>query len=78
MNGANVQLQPAENEPTMHRNPSITNLDTDVESIPAKLESGKERKMDQIGSKQIEIGGPPGPEPTRYGDWEKKGRCIDF
>ena len=26
----------------------------------------------------VEIGGPPGPEPTRYGDWEKKGRCIDF
>jgi hypothetical protein len=26
----------------------------------------------------IEIGGPPGPEPTRFGDWEKNGRCIDF
>ena len=25
-----------------------------------------------------EIGGPPGPEPTRYGDWERAGRCIDF
>jgi hypothetical protein len=25
-----------------------------------------------------EIDGPPGPEPTRYGDWEKNGRCIDF
>jgi hypothetical protein len=25
-----------------------------------------------------EIGGPQGPEPTRYGDWEKSGRCIDF
>ena len=25
-----------------------------------------------------EIGGPKGPEPTRYGDWEKDGRCIDF
>ena len=25
-----------------------------------------------------EIGGPSGPEPTRYGDWEKAGRCIDF
>jgi len=25
-----------------------------------------------------EIGGPKGPEPTRYGDWEKQGRCIDF
>ncbi len=25
-----------------------------------------------------EHGGPAGLEPTRYGDWEKKGRCIDF
>jgi hypothetical protein len=25
-----------------------------------------------------EIGGPKGPEPTRYGDWEKGGRCTDF
>ncbi|MGH8562776.1 MAG: DUF1674 domain-containing protein [Gammaproteobacteria bacterium] len=25
-----------------------------------------------------EIGGPQGPEPTRYGDWERRGRCIDF
>ena len=27
---------------------------------------------------QTETGGPKGPEPTRYGDWERKGRCIDF
>lgn len=25
-----------------------------------------------------EVGGRKGPEPTRYGDWEKNGRCIDF
>ncbi|XP_053266782.1 succinate dehydrogenase assembly factor 4, mitochondrial isoform X1 [Pleuronectes platessa] len=25
-----------------------------------------------------EKGGPRGPEPTRYGDWERKGRCVDF
>ena len=25
-----------------------------------------------------EIGGAPGPEPTRYGDWQHKGRVIDF
>ena len=25
-----------------------------------------------------EIGGPKGPEPTRYGDWEIGGRCSDF
>jgi len=25
-----------------------------------------------------EVGGPRGPEPTRYGDWERKGRVTDF
>ena len=25
-----------------------------------------------------EIGGRNGPEPTRFGDWEKIGRCVDF
>jgi len=25
-----------------------------------------------------EIGGRGGLDPTRYGDWEKAGRCIDF
>jgi len=28
--------------------------------------------------KPVEIGGRDGPDPTRYGDWEKNGRCIDF
>ncbi len=29
-------------------------------------------------ARSAEVGGPKGPEPTRYGDWERKGRCIDF
>jgi len=28
--------------------------------------------------KPREIGGPSGPEPTRYGDWERNGRVSDF
>ncbi|MEN7343139.1 MAG: DUF1674 domain-containing protein [Pseudomonadota bacterium] len=32
----------------------------------------------QQGTAPREIGGRKGPEPTRYGDWEKNGRCIDF
>jgi hypothetical protein len=32
----------------------------------------------EVPAKQPEIGGPKGPEPTRYGDWERAGRCIDF
>ena len=31
-----------------------------------------------VPQKPGEIGGPRGPEPTRYGDWESKGRCTDF
>ena len=42
----------------------------------------KKRNKDSLQGKpnikQKEIGGPKGLEPTRYGDWEKKGRCIDF
>lgn len=33
---------------------------------------------DKVPVRPKEVGGPPGPEPTRYGDWEKNGRCIDF
>jgi hypothetical protein len=36
---------------------------------PARLETEK---------RPVEIGGRAGPEPTRFGDWEKNGRCIDF
>lgn len=30
------------------------------------------------GNESTESGGQKGPEPTRYGDWEKGGRCTDF
>ena len=26
----------------------------------------------------LEVGGPEGQDPTRYGEWERNGRCIDF
>jgi len=41
----------------------------------AARESGKPADRRQPPT---EIGGRRGPEPTRYGDWEKNGRCIDF
>lgn len=36
--------------------------------FPARDKAGEPR----------EVGGPKGPEPTRYGDWERDGRCVDF
>jgi hypothetical protein len=35
-------------------------------------------KAERPAAKVPEIGGPPGPEPTRYGDWQIKGRVSDF
>ena len=35
-------------------------------------------KPKKVEEKVVEIGGPPGPEPTRYGDWEIGGKCVDF
>jgi hypothetical protein len=47
-------------------------------STPAQSDFGVQPSQTPQPAKPIEIGGPRGPEPTRYGDWEKKGRCIDF
>ena len=32
----------------------------------------------EVKEKRKELGGPKGLEPTRYGDWERKGICYDF
>ncbi|XP_073425479.1 succinate dehydrogenase assembly factor 4, mitochondrial isoform X2 [Dendrobates tinctorius] len=44
----------------------------------AKEKEPLERFPNDINPITKEKGGPRGPEPTRYGDWERKGRCIDF
>jgi hypothetical protein len=46
----------------------------------AKPEQAKppEAKPQAAKPRPAEIGGPKGPEPTRYGDWERKGRVSDF
>ena len=40
--------------------------------------SQRDRQAPATAEAAEELGGPVGPEPTRYGDWERKGRCIDF
>ena len=41
-------------------------------------DDAEEAKVPQPPKKPKETGGRKGPDPTRYGDWEKAGRCIDF
>ena len=52
-----------------------------VLSEPAKralAEAAERRAKAEALELTIEHGGPTGPEPTRYGDWEKKGIAVDF
>ena len=44
----------------------------------ALLEAAARRAAAAGTALQPEHGGPRGPEPTRYGDWEKKGLAVDF
>ena len=44
-------------------------------TVISRIHNKKEMK---VCAQIKEIGGRDGPEPTRFGDWEKSGRCIDF
>lgn len=46
-----------------------------LEEIEDKEEAPKRRIVNEETG---EVGGPQGPEPTRFGDWERKGRVSDF
>lgn len=45
---------------------------------PLEPAGDNRQKTDPSEALPKEIGGRDGPEPTRFGDWEKNGRCIDF
>ncbi|KYQ90577.1 hypothetical protein DLAC_09207 [Tieghemostelium lacteum] len=52
----------------------------DIDTVLMELD---QEEIDNYGKPYVnektgEIGGPTGPEPTRYSDWERNGRCSDF
>lgn len=53
----------------MSQNPTISDKNSPEEILQPAVKKEEKPK---------EIGGPEGLEPTRYGDWEKNGRCTDF
>ena len=58
----------------------MVNAMSEPETLPEQpLSRLREGEGQPAPAKKVpETGGPPGPEPTRYGDWERNGRCIDF
>ncbi len=52
--------------------------DTDNTEKHQKAQSEQDLNVNDQKAASTEVGGPKGLEPTRYGDWERRGRCIDF
>lgn len=52
--------------------------DLPPEALRALAEAEERRKAAKSQALPPELGGRDGPEPVRYGDWEKKGLAIDF
>ena len=61
---------------------TLAMTEQDVKNKPELPNSKQESKQDDTATEPSErpreIGERKGPDPTRYGDWEKGGRCIDF
>lgn len=75
--GQDTTTTPTESNPDEpDRGASISN----AAASPSKDRdpSTDEPSGDNAGDAAREIGGRSGPDPVRYGDWEKNGRCIDF
>jgi hypothetical protein len=49
-----------------------------IDSIPNDSDIAQLPDEQKLPETVKEFGGREGPDPTRYGDWEKNGRCIDF
>lgn len=58
-------------------------MNDDAQDLPpaavrALKEAEERRKAETERKLPKELGGRDGPDPVRYGDWEKKGLAIDF
>jgi len=58
--------------------PDLPPPDLPPAALRALAEAGARRKAAAALDLPPEHGGRDGPEPVRYGDWERKGLAIDF
>lgn len=66
-------------EETLREVNSKLRTDQASERAPADWDDGADDSKEKgKNDKSKEVGGPRGLEPTRFGDWERKGRCSDF
>ena len=56
----------------------ISSMSDDADKAGTEVPKPAPEEAPKRAHEPREIGGPKGPEPTRYGDWEQNGRCTDF
>ena len=56
----------------------MTDSESDADAAAQPATPSSEEGSVRGNGRPVEIGGRGGLDPTRYGDWEKNGRCIDF
>lgn len=52
--------------------------DSDPAARRAREEADERRKIAKMDESPLELGGREGPDPARYGDWERDGIAVDF
>ncbi|GFY81842.1 hypothetical protein Acr_02g0000820 [Actinidia rufa] len=79
---SSTQHQHQHQQPLDPSNPSKVLAVAEESEVKEKIQHEEEEDDENDGvhvnEETGEIGGPRGPEPTRYGDWERNGRCSDF
>ena len=66
--------------PTKPKKPSKTEIAARIRAAGERANAEAQARRQAAAPLELppEQGGPKGPEPTRYGDWEKKGITSDF
>lgn len=67
-----------ENSPVKEPGETVKSNQESEEIVDDRGDGNEEDTGDFVNKDTGEVGGPRGPEPTRYGDWERNGRCYDF
>lgn len=76
-----VMMAPPEPKPATPTPDGQPIPDTENPAIPSLPESPPAPMTDPSPDGPVplpEVGGPAGPEPTRFGDWDLNGKCVDF
>ncbi len=73
-----AKTQTHSEKPSVDVKPGKKRLSSEAQRALAEAEERRKAAKAESSARPKEVGGPKGPDPIRYGDWEKKGIASDF